>query len=454
MHLKEFIITPAGGAQGIFKSSKEDITITGKRTFRVKPSQLSGGIDIPGSKSHTIRALAFSLLADGESLIEYPLMSSDTESCIEMIRQFGAQVREEENLWRITGSGGNVMVPDTVIDVGNSGTTLYIGIGIASLAEGYTVFTGDQQIRNRPADALLNSISDLGGEAFSTRNNGKPPLAIRGRITGGKTSIEAVTSQYLTSLLIATPLAAHDTAINVPLLNEAPYVYMTLGWLDKLGIAYKNDNLKTFFIRGGQRYQAFREYIPADFSSATFFLVSAAITGSELTLRGLDFNDTQGDKEVITVLREMGAAVAIGEKEILIRGNKLVGGTFDLNAIPDALPALAVAACCAEGETRLVNVPQARLKETDRIRVMRIELEKMGAAVEELPDGMIIRGGVLRGARVHGHGDHRVVMALSVAGLRADGETVIDTAEAVSVTFPNFMELMASLGTDITMIEE
>jgi 3-phosphoshikimate 1-carboxyvinyltransferase len=441
-------------SRDFFKRSQEGIIITGKRKFRVKPSQLSGGIDIPGSKSHTIRALAFSLLADGESLIEYPLISSDTGSCLEMIAQFGAQVREEENLWRVIGTGGNVRVPDTVIDVGNSGTTLYIGIGIASLAEGYTIFTGDQQIRNRPADSLLSSIGELGGEAFSTRNNGKPPLVIGGRIAGGKTSIEAVTSQYLTSLLIATPLAAGDTAIDVPLLNEAPYVYMTLGWLDKLGIEYKNDNLKKIFIRGDQRYRAFREYIPADFSSATFFLVSAAITASEITLRGLDFNDTQGDKEVVTVLREMGAAVDIGEKEIRIRGNRLRGGIFDLNAIPDALPALAVAACCAEGETRLVNVPQARLKETDRIRVMRTELEKMGAAVEELPDGMIIRGGGLRGARVHGHGDHRVVMALSVAGLRADGETVIDTTEAVSVTFPNFMELMASLGTDITIIEE
>jgi 3-phosphoshikimate 1-carboxyvinyltransferase len=371
-----------------------------------------------------------------------------------MIRQFGAQVQEEENLWRVNGNAGTVMVPESVIDAGNSGTTLYIGLGIASLAEEYTVFTGDQQIRNRPADSLLSSIGDLGGEAFSTRNNGKPPLIIRGRIAGGETSIEAVTSQYLTSLLIATPLAAGDTAIDVPLLNEVPYVYMTLGWLDKLGIEYKNYNLKKFYIRGGQRYKAFQEYIPADFSSATFFLVSAAITGSEITLRGLDFNDTQGDKEVVTVLREMGAAVDIGEKEIRICGNKLRGGTFDLNAIPDALPALAVAACCAEGETRLVNVPQARLKETDRIRVMRTELEKMGAAVEELPDGMIIKGGHLRGVPVHGHGDHRVVMALSVAGLRADGETIIDTAEAVSVTFPNFMELIATLGADITIIEE
>ena len=422
--------------------------------FIVKPSRLSGAIAVPGSKSHTIRALVLSLLADGESVIEYPLFSSDTLSCRSMIEQFGATVSQEEDAWTVRGTGGRLSVPDTVIDVGNSGTTLYIGIGIASLVEGYTVLTGDEQIRNRPADRLLSAINNLQGEAFSTRQNGKPPLVIRGRIRGGRTSIEAVTSQYLTALLISTPLAPKDTVIEVPLLNEIPYIHMTLGWLDRLGIAYRNDRLRKITVSGNQRYRSFREAIPADFSSATFFLVAAAISGSEITLGGLDFKDTQGDREVVTILEEMGAEVERGDREIRIRGKTLRGGVFDLNAIPDALPALAVAGCCAEGETQLINVPQARVKETDRISVMRAELQKMGAHIEEFPDGLIVRKCPLRGARLHGHGDHRVVMALSVAGLVAEGETEIETAESVSVTFPNFRELLQSLGADITMHEE
>jgi 3-phosphoshikimate 1-carboxyvinyltransferase len=166
-------------------------------------------------------------------------------------------------------------------------------------------------------------------------------------------------------------------------------------------------------------------------------------------LKGLDWNDTQGDKDVVTILKAMGAAVSIGERDIRIRGGKLKGGVFDLNSMPDALPALSVAACFAEGETRLVNVPQARLKETDRIRVMHDELSKMGALIEELPDGLAIRRSGLRGCRVNGHSDHRVAMALAVAALAADGETIIETAESVSVTFPHFSDLMLSIGADI-----
>ncbi|MDY6935668.1 MAG: 3-phosphoshikimate 1-carboxyvinyltransferase [Spirochaetota bacterium] len=422
--------------------------------FLVKPSKLHGAVNIPGSKSHTIRALAFALLAEGESIIKHPLNSADTRSCIDMVERFGAEVCIEENSWRVKGKGGELDIPSDIVDIGNSGTSLYIGLGLASLVKGFTVFTGDHQMRNRPADALLKSITDLRGNAFSTRGNGKPPIIIKGKIRGGETSIKAVTSQYLTSLLIASPLASDNTIIKVPLLNEMPYVVMTLGWLDKLGIKYANKDFKEFHITGNQGYMAFSEQIPADFSSATFPLVAAAITGSELILKGLDFNDTQGDKEVIDILKEMGAKIEIGDNFIRIDGGKLKGGTFDLNSIPDSLPALAVAGCIADGETRLVNVPQARLKETDRISVMNDELKKMGADVEELDDGIIIKRCDLKGAKVDGHSDHRVVMSLSLAGLMANGETIIDTAESVSITFPNFLQLMKSIGSDIQIMEE
>ncbi|HPA71842.1 MAG TPA: 3-phosphoshikimate 1-carboxyvinyltransferase [Spirochaetota bacterium] len=421
----------------------------------VNPSRIGGAVSIPGSKSHTIRALALGLLADGESVIRKPLESSDTLSCLAMVERFGARVTREGGIWRLRGTGPIPALPDDVIDTGNSGTTLYIGLGIASLLGGATVFTGDGQIRSRPADGLLGAINDLGGRAFSTRGNGKPPLVIEGPVRGGETSIEAVTSQYLTSLLIALPLAGADSVINVPLLNEAPYVTMTLRWLERLGARVEaDDRYRRFRVPGRQSYRPFDEEIAADFSSATFFLVAAAVTGCELELRGLDFTDPQGDKEVVNILKAMGAEVAIGERSIRIRGGKLTGGVFDLNAIPDALPALSVAACFAEGETRLVNVPQARLKETDRIAVMCRELSKMGARVEELPDGLIVKRSALKGTAVDGHGDHRVVMALSVAGLAAEGTTTVGTAESVSVTFPGFTGLMRSAGADILATKE
>ncbi len=418
--------------------------------FIIHRSMPRGSVAIPGSKSHTVRALVFALLAEGESVIEEPLVSSDTESCLRMIQSFGASVRLDGNIWRVRGTGGAVTVPDNVIDVGNSGTSLYLGMGVASLADGYSVFTGDGQIRSRPVGPLAEAIRRLGGEVISTRKNGAPPVVVKGRIAGGKTKIEAVTSQYLSSLLIAAPLAERDTHINVPLLNERPYVAMTASWLDRLGISYQNRDFRAFHVKGNQKYHSFRVKIPADFSSAAFFLVAAAVTGSEMTLTGLDFGDTQGDKEVVNILKKMGADITIGERSITVRGGELRGGTYDLNDIPDSLPALAVAACAARGETKLVNVPQARVKETDRIAVMCAELKKMGADVTELEDGLAIRGSALRGCRVHGHGDHRIVMALSVAGLIADGETRVDTAESVAVTFPEFYDLMKKSGAGIS----
>ena len=422
--------------------------------YFVKKSSLSGAVAIAGSKSHTIRALVCGLLSEGTSEIIAPLDSSDTRSCLAMVRQFGANVEEKNDRWIVEGRGGDLLVPDDVVDVGNSGTSLYFGMGIAALANGTTVFTGDAQIRNRPADGLLRAINDLGGNAFSTRENGKPPLVVQGKITGGTTSVEAVTSQYLSAMLLAAPYAMGDTTILVPLLNEAPYVTMTLDWLDLMKAQFSNNRMKEFFIPGNQKYHCFKRQVPADFSSATFFMAAAAVTGSTLELRGLDFNDSQGDREVVNILEKMGAGVEKKEQSIVISGGVLKGGTFDLNAIPDALPALSVVACFAEGETRLVNVPQARLKETDRIAVMNRELSKMGAEIEELKDGLVIQGKRLQGTQVDGHHDHRVVMALAVAGMAAQGETIIDTAESVSVTFPDFFRLMQAGGCNIEATED
>ena len=323
----------------------------------------------------------------------------------------------------------------------------------AALAPGYTVLTGDYQIRRRQIGPLVKAINNLGGQAYTTRGNESAPVVIKGRAKGGFTTLDAVTSQYLSSILLNAPLLENDTHIEVTRLNEIPYVEITLWWLDKLGIKYQHHNMKEFFIQGQQNYSGFECTIPGDFSSATFFMVLAAITGQEFTLTNLDMSDPQGDKLVLSILEDMGAKVTTNSSSITIKGETLKGRTIDMNSIPDALPAMAVAGCFAQGETRLVNVPQARLKETDRISVMCKELTKMGADIEELPDGLIIRESSLKGCIVNGHDDHRVVMSLAVAGLKAEGETLIDTAEAMSVTFPEFVKCIEQCGGDIQLVE-
>jgi 3-phosphoshikimate 1-carboxyvinyltransferase len=413
----------------------------------VEPSSLSGEVQIPASKSHAIRAAFIASLAEGRSEILDPLQSEDTDAALDACRALGAEVSVEEGRrWVVDGVSGQAVTPDDVINVANSGVTLRVGVGVASLAPGCTVFTGDEQIRARPIGPLLAALNQLGAEAFSTRDNGRAPVVIRGPLCGGRCSLESPTSQYLTSLLICSPLAQGDVEIEVLSLNERPYVSMTLDWLDRQGIQYEHRGLEWFRIPGGQAYRPFQRQVPADFSSATFFLCAAAITPSDLMLRGLDMNDSQGDKDVVGMLRQMGADIEVSEDGIRVRGGNLHGGEFDLNATPDALPSLAVVAAVAEGTTKLLNVPQARLKETDRLAATACELGKMGALIEELPDGLVIHGTGLHGASVGGHRDHRMVMALAVAGLVAEGRTEIDTAEAASVTFPTFFELMQSVG--------
>jgi len=415
-------------------------------------SCLEGTVDIPASKSHTIRAVILGSLAEGVSVIDAPLDSFDTRSAVDAVRAFGARVEKKQDYWSVTGVAGRPRVPDDVINVENSGTTLYMVMGTASLVDGWTALTGDEQIRRRTAKPLIEALHCLGVKVFSTRGNGMAPFVVKGPMKGGRTSVRGISSQYVSSLLMACPLAENDTEINVIELNERPYVHMTLNWLNYLGISTDiNDDLSFIGIQGRQKYRAFKRRTPGDFSSATFPLCAGALAGGTVTLRGLKMDDPQGDKAVIDILGNMGANIEITEDAVVVAGGRLKGTEVDMNAIPDALPMLAVCACFADGTTVLDNVAQARMKETDRIAVMAAELTKLGADVKELPDGLVINGTGLKGGKVHGHGDHRVVMAMTIAGCAADGPVSVDTAEAAGVTFPGFWDIMRSLNARIEM---
>jgi 3-phosphoshikimate 1-carboxyvinyltransferase len=267
------------------------------------------------------------------------------------------------------------------------------------------------------------------------------------------------TSQYLSALLLAAPLAPAGivTEIDVPLLNEKPYIDLTLSYLKAQGIPWDGTADYSYFrIPGGAAYKPVNGPVAGDFSSAAFPACAAAIGGGGPTvlgeptvLLGLDPGDPQGDKAIFSILSQMGCDVAWNREGsewrlTVSRMGPLKGGVFDLNATPDLLPAAAVLGAYAKGETALINVAHARIKETDRIAVMAGELRKLGAAVTERTDGLVIRGGVLRGGKVDGHGDHRVVMAMAAAALGAAGPVEISGAESAAVTYPAFPELLAA----------
>ena len=417
----------------------------------VKPSRLAGEIAVIGSKSHTIRGIAAALMANGTSVLHAPLDSADTRSTLGAAMAFGAEVRETEGRWEITGTGGKLSDPGRTLDLGNSGTGLRMLTGLAATCDFPVHFDGDASLRTRLMKGLFDALRPLGAEIDASRD--KCPFTIRGAIRGGSTRVDGTTSQFLTSLLFTLPTVEGDSVVDLDFLHEKPYVGITLNWLESFNIRCRHsDDLLHWEIPGGQRFPTFERVIPADFSTAAFPLVAAALAGDGVTIRNLDFDDVQGDKAVFPLLEEMGARLEHGAELRVSPAGVLHGRELDLNATPDALPVLAAAGALADGVTRLVNVPQARVKETDRIAVMNSELTRMGAEIEELPDGMVIRGSRLHGARVSSHGDHRIAMALAVAALAADGVTEIDGAEAASVTYPDFVRDFQKLGADFTLV--
>lgn len=419
--------------------------------WKILPSSLSGVIGVPPSKSHTIRALLVAALADGTSTIRAPLLHGDGASAIGAAAAIGARLVERDDGLSVTGIGRRYDEGREFFDMGNSGTSTNLFMAAAALGTKRRRFDGDESLRSRPFKPLLSALERLGAR-FACETEGRDlPFTIQGPLHGGATTVNGVSSQFVSSLLFTCPLLEQATTLTVENLHERPYIELTLWWLEKQGIAVsRSADLSRFHIPGGQAYHPFDMAIPADFSSATFAACAAALTRSTLTLKGLDFSDPQGDKGIFEILRRMGASVTHDANGVTVAGaSGLCGRTIDLNDMPDALPALSVVACAAEGETHFVNVAQARIKETDRIAVMREELSKMGAVVTERDDGLCVRGGKLRGAAVSGRDDHRVVMALALAGMIAEGETVIDTAEAAAVTYPGFARDFASIGARI-----
>lgn len=409
----------------------------------VSKSKLSGAITTPGSKSHTLRAIAIASMAKGASIIKAPLISEDTISGLTAASTLGAWIkRGDDSIWKISRTGGRLLEPAGAVDLGNSGTSLRFFTALAALADFPVTFDGDESLRTREMEPLLKALEELGAK-YETLN-GKAPLTIHGPITGGEVEISGKSSQYLSALLLALPLCKKDTIVRVNDLNEKPYVEMTLEWLESQKIKIESSSdLSLFKVTGGQHYKEFTRQIPGDFSSAAFPLTAAMVTGGELTLKNLNFSDPQGDKAILEYLEKMGAKITQKKDRAILKApKKLRPVQLDLNATPDLLPIMAVAAAAAEGISLFSNVPQARFKETDRIHCMALELEKMGIAVEEFEDGMAVTGGTLKPAHLESYKDHRIAMSLAVAGMAAEGDeaTIINDAECIAVTYPGFID--------------
>jgi len=413
---------------------------------------LRGTVKVPPNKSHSFRALIMAGLAEGTSRIIAPAVSNDWMRGVEALEMFGATIDPKaDDVWEVTGTGGDLKVPDDIVDCGNSGIILRFFMALAACCDGYTVLSGDHSIRHiRLCQPLVDALNDLGAWSVTTKGDGHAPVVVRGRLTGGHAEIDGMDSQPVSALLIAGSKADSPIELTVKRPGEKPWVAVTMDWLDRCGVEYRCDNFEHYWVKGQSNWSALNVRIPLDWSAALYPIVAGVITpDSEVHVPGMDINDSQGDKAVVEVLRSMGADIEITDHEVIARSSELVGREIDCNDFIDQFMLLAVVGASAEGETVLTNAESCRHKECDRISEMCRALEAMGADVEERPDGLVVRKSRLQGTRLDSKNDHRMVMTLAVAGLVAGGQTVISDIECVKKTFPDFVGQMQSIRCDM-----
>ena len=432
------------------------------------PHKISGKITAPGSKSHTIRALLLSAMAEGKSKISNPLQSADCLSAAAALPLLGAGLDfGDGSAWTVSGAGKNIHLPSDVVNVGNSGSLLYFLSPICSTFEGTSVFTGDESIRKRPVFHVADVIKQMGADAWLAVPGTKTcPLIVRGK-ADGKNVVRtegSISSQYITGMMMAALRLPGGLQIELSDPKETPYLTMTKLWLEEFGASVQmSDDFKKISVQPPAQLKAKDFAIPSDWEGVAFPLIAALLTDSKITIEGVDFSGSQGDDKIVEVLRSVGADIVEDKnaKTITVTGGKKLSAKnlpdqtlrVPISGFPDAICALAVAACFIEGKTVIEDAAVCRRKETDRIACLKVELEKLGAKVEEGPDWMAIYGGQkLRGGVVQSYKDHRIAMAAACLGLALDEGKRIEIldAECASVSFPRFYELMNGLGCGFT----
>lgn len=411
---------------------------------------LNASIRPPGSKSITNRALICAAAAEGTSRLRGVLRSEDTHVMIQSLRAVGVQVEEVSSTeFTVTGMGRRFDSPTEDLFVANSGTTIRFLTALLAVAGGKFRLDGVDRMRERPIGDLVDTLRQWGVEIEAESEGGCPPVRIDSRgVDGGRATVRGdISSQYLSGLLMAAPLASAEIQIDVDgQLVSQPYVRMTVEVMRAFGaeVRVAPDLLDSFQI-APTAYRACQYEIEPDASAASYFWAAAAIVGGQVTVEGLNRNALQGDVDFCDCLRQMGCEVVYQPQSITVRREGgLQGIDVDMNAISDTVQTLAAVALYAEGPTRVRGVAHNRHKETDRIGDLARELRKLGAEVDEHPDGMTIHPGPRQAAQVETYNDHRMAMSLALVGLKTPGVSILNP-ECTGKTYPEFFEDFRSL---------
>lgn len=407
--------------------------------------QIRSTIRPPGSKSITNRALPLAALASGRSVLTGVLNSDDTQFMIESLRRLGIQIETDWDHDRVTvdGCGGQFPEAAAQLFIGNSGTTIRFLTAILGFHGGTFRLEGIDRMHERPIGALVDALVQLNANVKAESAGDCPPVSIESdRLGGGTLKVRGnVSSQYLSGLLMAAPLSSGDITIEIdgPLISK-PYVTMTIEVMKSFGVTVQsNESLSHFRIAGDQAYTANDYAIEPDASAASYFWAAAAICGGTATVQGLGRDSLQGDVGFVDCLQQMGCEVTWGADGITVAGPAQVGIDIDMSNVSDTVQTLAAVALFVDGSTTVRNVAHNRVKETDRIGNLAIELRKFGAKVDEHADGLTIHPHPLGPAVIETYDDHRMAMSLALVGLKQSGVEILDPG-CVAKTYPNYFQ--------------
>jgi 3-phosphoshikimate 1-carboxyvinyltransferase len=410
---------------------------------------VQGTVEAPSSKSLTNRLLVIAALAAGGSELSRLLSSDDTVAMMSGLRALGARIESSGTVTEVTGTSGHPAAGGATLNAGLSGTTLRFLAAVALLAEGTVVLDGEEPLRRRPIAPLLEALGRAGAEIVS--DQGRPPLSISGHgLAGGHLRVDAAaSSQFATALLMVGPYAGEDLVLEVSGLAELGYVHLTVETMKRWGAVVLEEAPGSFRVKAGVTYSSRAESVEHDASAAAHLYALAVATGGSVTVSNASAT-AQPDGRIVEVMADMGAKVVRGPNGTKIeRPGELKGVEVDLGAMPDQVPTVAVLGALASGDTFIRGVSIVRGHESDRIGAVAKELSRLGARVEEAPDGLVIHGGAsLHGGRVNTYHDHRIAMAFTAIGAAVPGVEISDPG-CVAKTYPLFFADAASLGVGI-----
>jgi 3-phosphoshikimate 1-carboxyvinyltransferase len=399
---------------------------------------------VPGSKSLTNRALVVAALAEGSSILRGALDCEDTQVMVAALRGLGIEVEHDVSSSRVTVQGCSGVIPSRAASLylANSGTSLRFLTAMLATGVGTFHLDGSPRMRQRPISDLLVALNRLGAAATSDLDSGCPPVTIEASgLAGNDVFVRGdISSQFLSALLMALPSGRETSVVEVQgVLVSQPYIAMTLAVMKSFGVTVNNRTFRRFDVRPAH-YKGCDYTVEPDASAASYFFALAALTGGTVTVEGLGTASIQGDVAFVDVLEHMGCTVSRESTRTTVAGGPLRAVDVDMNAFSDTVMTQAVVALFAQGVSRIRNVAHIRHKETDRIAAIATELRKLGARVDEQPDGLVIdppAPDLLKGAHIVTYKDHRMAMSFALAGLRIPGVTILDPG-CVAKTYPGF----------------